>query len=202
MPPPLPQTTLLYSYIILALYRTSRNVNLIISNCLQQDLTNSCTTWMHLSLTFWMMKKNRFFFWKTPLHPIFSNFAIFGKFVKNTSVNPPKFLILTIFAKPENAETHFRRFWIFFLGSSFCYFRAKKRNLYGVIFFLPIFFFLEKNNSEGNSYQTKKYQKKKNNISQNPDFFCPIWHKTCISKNMIIFEVLLKISCVCINKKK
>ena len=160
MPPPLPQTTLLYSYIILALYRTSRNVNLIISNCLQQDFTNSCTTWMHLSLTFWMMKKNQFFFRKTPLHPIFSNFAIFGKFVKNTSVNPPKFLILTIFAKPENAETHFPRFWIFFLGSSFCYFRAKKRNLYGVIFFFADIFFFLKKQFRGEVIPNKKISEK------------------------------------------
>ena len=64
MPPPLPQTTMLYSYIIQALYRSSRNFNLIISNCLPQDLTNSFTTRMHLSLTFWMIQKKSSFFSK------------------------------------------------------------------------------------------------------------------------------------------
>ena len=49
MPPPLQQTTMLYCYIILALHSTSRNSNVIISNRLLQDWTNSCTTWIHLS---------------------------------------------------------------------------------------------------------------------------------------------------------
>ena len=46
------------------------------------------------------------------------SFTIFGKLVFHSGVNRPKFHKLTILAKPEIPETHFRRFWDFFGLSS------------------------------------------------------------------------------------
>ena len=107
-------------------------------------------------------KKSRFFF-ENPLdNRIFSSFAIFGKLVKNTNVNRPKFHKWTIFAKPENSETHFRRFWHFF-GLSLLVTLEQKNEIYiaWYFFFLLILFFFWKKNSAAEIVQKKNNIRKK-----------------------------------------